>query len=113
MASHNRKHHLLTTLLLSLLPLVLFTASLAPPLVSDASANGKPTPTATASPAPTATPTPPPAPTVSNQVFEVAITYPTSGLSNPWEDVTVTATFTAPSGAVATIHGFYYDVDTY
>ena len=45
--------------------------------------------------------------------FELSLTYPTAGLTNPWEDVTVTASVTTPSGKTLSFDGFYYDVDTY
>jgi hypothetical protein len=46
-------------------------------------------------------------------VFEQTISYPSAALANPWEDATVTATFTAPSNRTITVKGFYYDVNTY
>jgi hypothetical protein len=45
--------------------------------------------------------------------FELTLAYPSAALSNPWEQVTVTATVTAPSGKMLSFDGFYYDVDTY
>lgn len=53
-------------------------------------------------------------PTVSQyDVFELTLSYPTTSMTNPWEDATVTANFTTPSGKNITQKGFYYDVDTY
>jgi len=46
-------------------------------------------------------------------VFELNVTYPTDQLANPWEDVTVSAAFTAPSGATTRVSGFYFDRGTY
>lgn len=46
-------------------------------------------------------------------IFELTYNYPTSSLTNPWEEVTVSAIFYSPSGKELAIDGFYYDTDTY
>jgi hypothetical protein len=47
------------------------------------------------------------------EVLELTFHQPTAGLTNPWEDVSITATFAAPSGKTIVVGGFYYDADTY
>lgn len=42
------------------------------------------------------------------EVWELTLSYPVSGVTNPWEDVSVVATVTAPSRSF-NIKGFYYD----
>lgn len=46
-------------------------------------------------------------------VFELTLAYPTDALTNPWEDVSVSATFTAPSGMTTKVSGFYDDRGSY
>lgn len=46
-------------------------------------------------------------------VFEININHDQSAYSNVWWDVAVTAQFTAPSGDIISIDGFYYDTDTW
>ena len=45
-------------------------------------------------------------------IYELTMTEPGS-YANPWEDVTITAVFTAPSGKTYTVGGFYYDTNTW
>ena len=45
-------------------------------------------------------------------IYEVTLAH-TGTYGNPWEDVNVTATFTAPNGRSDTINGFYYDANTW
>lgn len=47
------------------------------------------------------------------EVFEETFTIDSSGYSNPWEDVEVSVTFTAPSSRRVTIGGFYYGPNTW
>lgn len=46
-------------------------------------------------------------------VFEETFTIDSSGYANPWEDVGVNVTFTAPSGRRITVGGFYYGPNTW
>lgn len=43
------------------------------------------------------------------QVYELTIAHDSGGYTNPWEDVDVQATFTAPSGAAIVVDGFFYE----
>ncbi len=45
------------------------------------------------------------------QVYEVDIAHDSGGYGNPWEDVNVRATFTAPSGATSEVDGFFYQAN--
>ncbi len=45
-------------------------------------------------------------------VYEISATN-TDTYTNPWADVNLTATFSGPDGAVWTVGGFYYDVNTW
>jgi hypothetical protein len=45
-------------------------------------------------------------------IFEITVVEGGS-YANPWEDVSVTATFQAPSGATFQVGGFYYDTHTW
>jgi hypothetical protein len=42
------------------------------------------------------------------QVFEETFSFNTAGMANPWEDLTITVTFTSPSSQRTTVSGFYY-----
>ena len=44
-------------------------------------------------------------------VYELEFPWPSANYSNPWEQVQITGTFTAPSGKIITIGGFYYAAD--
>jgi hypothetical protein len=46
-------------------------------------------------------------------VFELTIPFAEAGLANTWEDVTVSAVFTSPSGKQIAVRGFYYATDTW
>lgn len=46
-------------------------------------------------------------------VHEWTIAHPDDAYANPFEEVTVTMTLTAPSGATLSVFGFYYDADTW
>ncbi len=46
-------------------------------------------------------------------VYEINIIHDQSAYNNVWWDVTVTAQFTAPSGDIVHIDGFYYDTDNW
>jgi uncharacterized protein (TIGR03437 family) len=46
------------------------------------------------------------------EVYELTLTH-ASNYSNPWEDVVISAAFTAPSGRTNTIGGFYYGPNTW
>jgi hypothetical protein len=46
------------------------------------------------------------------KLYEVTLAH-TGTYSNPWENVNITAKFTAPTGRIDTISGFYYDVNTW
>ena len=46
-------------------------------------------------------------------VYEINITHNQSAYNNVWWDVSLTAQFTAPSGDIIDIDGFYYDADTW
>jgi hypothetical protein len=41
------------------------------------------------------------------QVYEIDFNYPSSEFSNPWDDTTLTVTFTSPSGKQVIVGGFY------
>jgi hypothetical protein len=45
-------------------------------------------------------------------IFELTFTH-TTKYTNPWEDVLISASFQAPSGARYTVGGFYYDTNTW
>jgi hypothetical protein len=45
-------------------------------------------------------------------IYEVALAH-TGTYANPWENVNITARFTAPTGRIDTISGFYYDANTW
>ncbi|CAN0547735.1 unnamed protein product, partial [Laminaria digitata] len=45
------------------------------------------------------------------QVYEVDIAHDSGGYGNPWEDVDLRATFTAPSGASSEVDGFFYEAN--
>jgi hypothetical protein len=46
-------------------------------------------------------------------VHEITLDYAEAGLSNVWEDATVSAVFTSPSGKAINVGGFYYAKDTW
>jgi|GEM_PF-1149024 len=46
-------------------------------------------------------------------VYEVTMTATSSGYTYPQDGVNITAVFTAPSSATYTVHGFFYDVNTW
>ena len=46
------------------------------------------------------------------EIYELTFTN-TGKYSNPWEDVTITASFQSPSGKTSTVGGFYYDTNTW
>ena len=46
-------------------------------------------------------------------VFELTRTYDEAGFTNPWEQASLGAVFTAPSGKKISIDGFYYATDTW
>lgn len=59
-------------------------------------------------------PPPPPQPDVGQyEVFEITVPHSDGGYANPWEQVSLQASFLAPSGATFTVDGFYYDRDTW
>jgi len=67
------------------------------------------TPEATATPLPTATSTPEPMRVPQYGVFEQSFDWSSADYANPWEQVQVAVTLTAPSGRTATVGGFYYE----
>ena len=46
-------------------------------------------------------------------VYEITLPFSEAGLANVWEDVTVSAVFTSPSGKAITVKGFYHSQDTW
>lgn len=48
-----------------------------------------------------------------NEVWEATFNLPSSGYSNPWEDVDLALTLTSPSGARVLLGGFYYAANTW
>jgi Domain of unknown function (DUF5060) len=46
-------------------------------------------------------------------IFEQTFTLSSAKYSNPWEQIQLTMTLTAPSGKQASVGGFYYDTDTW
>ncbi|MCA9550029.1 MAG: diguanylate cyclase [Myxococcales bacterium] len=47
------------------------------------------------------------------QVHEITVTASNDGFRNVWEDAQLQARLTAPSGAMVTVPGFYYDANTW
>jgi hypothetical protein len=47
------------------------------------------------------------------KVYEISITYSSTGLSNVWEDVDVTTDFVSPSSKQITVNGFYHSANTW
>src|SRR5215472_5707925 len=45
--------------------------------------------------------------------YELTFSHASGGLANPWDDVTVSVTFTAPSARTFSVGGFFHDVNTW
>ena len=46
-------------------------------------------------------------------VYEVSMTANSAGYTDPWDDINITAVFTSPTNKTFTVHGFYYDTNTW
>jgi hypothetical protein len=55
----------------------------------------------------------PPPTAVRYRVYELSFGYPSGAYGNPWEDATLSLTFTAPSGRTVDVGGFYLGPDAW
>ncbi|HLE30150.1 MAG TPA: DUF5060 domain-containing protein [Anaerolineales bacterium] len=78
-----------------------------------ASPTARPISSPTLAPSPALSPTPPEIAIGRYTVYERTFEYPAAWYANPWDEAALTVTFTAPSGVVIVVGGFYDGGDTW